>query len=570
MTDRASPRIDTGRIERIFCALGFAHAPLFALIAWLAGGSILPVVAVSLLLAGLAETTRRMAPSSADVVISIALVGQAAVLTALAQDHPWQADTHMYFFAVVAMISAMASFRALVAATTVVAVHHIGLNFLAPALVYPGGSDLARAVFHAAVLVAQVTVLTLMIEDRLRLQARAEAETERALAEARASEARDERNEAGREALLAEVERAFASAVERGLGGDLAVRIPETFDHAALNALASRLNAFFSGLESMLEELDTRLARIASGDLSDQIEATRSGRFGVLQSHMSDTARALRELFIGIAQAAASAREASSHIDADIRHLAARTEDTAASLEETATTMEQLAQTVTSTSEQLRTAQGSAEALTGASRAGAARSDGAVRAVKEIESQSKAIAEIVSVIDAIAFQTNLLALNAAVEAARAGEAGKGFAVVATEVRALAQRSSQAARDISGLIATSGQSVAAGCVLVEQTGSELGKLANAVEDLSRTIARVAGAGSEQSVAILQINRAVARMDQDTQTNAAAADRTVAATKSLNTEIDRLDSILAKFTFGTRAAMEVEFSPAASGQAPRRTR
>lgn len=536
--------LSPGAIKQAFCLLAFAHVPVLGLAAWLLGANVFAVLAASLALAGLAEAARRFAPETSDVAISIALIGQAAVMTATFAGHPWQSDTHMYYFALVAAVSVLASLRALLAPAGAVAVHHILLNFVAPALVYPDGSDLGRAVFHAAILGIEVAVLAAMIQDRLTLHAAALAEADRACAK-RAQEA-DRRNREEREALLAEVEAEFAAIVDQGLAGNLAARVERSFDHETLNGLAAKLNAFFAGLEDMLSELDQRLSLIASGDLTEQPAATRHGRFGSLQNQVAVTVRSLRDFFIGISQAAGAAREASGDIGTDARELARRTEDTAAALQQTATTMEEISRTVSNTSELLKNAQRSAETLAETSREGAARSVTAVEAVKAIETQSRAIAEIVTVIDAIAFQTNLLALNAAVEAARAGEAGKGFAVVANEVRALAQRSSQAARDIAGLIGARSESVAKGAHLVQDTGAALSELASPIEGLT--------------TAILEINQAVTRMDRDTQSNTAAADRTVAATRALDQQVECLAALLGQFTLGTSAAMSAEFRTA----------
>ncbi len=551
------PNLTQADFRVLFCALNFAHAPIFAVFGWLIGGAVAAAVAASFLLAALAETARRIAPDRVDVVIALSLVGQASVMTALFSGHAWQVDTHMYNFAVVAAISALASFPALFAAAGLVAVHHLTLNFVAPALIYPDGGDLARAIFHAGILIVEVVFLALMIQQRMSLQSAAEAEADFARKETRRAEEQEVRNLATREEMLREVEDAFAAALDRALAGDLSLRISPDFQNETINAVLRKMNAFFDVLEDILQDLDARLTRLAGGDLSDQPEATRDGRFGALQTQMGTTCRALRDLFIGVSQASSSARETSAHIETDARNLARRTEDTAAALEQTAATMEQISQTVRSTSLQLKSARSDAETLAETSRVGAQRSLDAVAAVKEIETRSGAIAEIVSVIDGIAFQTNLLALNAAVEAARAGEAGKGFAVVATEVRSLAQRSSQAARDISGLITASSRSVATGTRLVQDTGSELERLAASIETLTRTISVVASSGAEQSTAILEINQAVSRMDQDTQTNSAASERMVAGTQDLNGQINRLDALVNRFTFGTRAAMQAEF-------------
>jgi methyl-accepting chemotaxis protein len=220
--------------------------------------------------------------------------------------------------------------------------------------------------------------------------------------------------------------------------------------------------------------------------------------------------------------------------------------------------MEQISQTVRNTGELLFKARSFAEDLARNSREGARRSVEAVDAVVAIEKQSLRIAEIVSVIDSIAFQTNLLALNAAVEAARAGEAGKGFAVVASEVRVLAQRSANAARDIAQLIEASSQSVSAGTRMVQQTGTALGEITAAIESLTATISEIATAGGEQTTGIVEINQAVSRMEQDTQSNTQVADRTVQASKALDLQVEALEALLEQFSLGTELAMKAEFA------------
>jgi methyl-accepting chemotaxis protein len=178
-----------------------------------------------------------------------------------------------------------------------------------------------------------------------------------------------------------------------------------------------------------------------------------------------------------------------------------------------------------------------------------------VEAVGRIEDGARRIGEIVGVIDGIAFQTNLLALNAGVEAARAGDAGRGFAVVAFEVRALAQRCTEAARDIGALIRESGQSVRQGVEMVHRTGEALAAIEGTIETLAATIATVATAGREQAGGIGEINQAVASMDMNTQQNAGLADASLQVASALRQEIGRLDALVAAFRLDAEAEAAV---------------
>jgi methyl-accepting chemotaxis protein len=252
-------------------------------------------------------------------------------------------------------------------------------------------------------------------------------------------------------------------------------------------------------------------------------------------------------------------------IDAAARDLAQRTEQQALQLEQAATTLAEITNAVAQTSQNANgAAQLAAEARRNATQSGEVVRE-TVQAVKMIESSSARIGNIIGVIDEIAFQTNLLALNAGVEAARAGDAGRGFAVVATEVRALAQRSADAAKEIKIIISASGSQVQAGVRLVSQTGEALLCITSQINELAELVRGIAGSADLQSGALRQLNGTVDRLEQVTQQNAAMVEQAAAASASLTEEATSLSRLVDEFTISeqqeaTSAPQHYELEPA----------
>ncbi|ARP81767.1 methyl-accepting chemotaxis protein [Bordetella genomosp. 8] len=295
---------------------------------------------------------------------------------------------------------------------------------------------------------------------------------------------------------------------------------------------------------------------MAVGDLTTRIVIKSRDEMGemlgglqTLQQSLADLIRQVRQ---GVDQMDTGARE----IAAGNTDLSSRTEEQAASLEQTASSMEELASTVKQNADNAKQANQLSTSSMDVARRGGVAVDEVVGTMREISVRSAKIADIVSVIDGIAFQTNILALNAAVEAARAGEQGKGFAVVASEVRALAQRSAQAAKEIKQLIEDSVNKVGIGSEQVERAGATMQEIVAAVGRVTDIMGEIAAASSEQADGIEQVNRAVNQMDEVTQQNAALVEEAAAATASLESQAAGLKAAVAKFKLSSSDVIEVD--------------
>jgi methyl-accepting chemotaxis protein len=285
--------------------------------------------------------------------------------------------------------------------------------------------------------------------------------------------------------------------------------------------------------------------RIADGDLTVQIRTSAPGEMGELLRALAAMTDRLRDLVRQVAEGAHRVADTSEQIAQGNLDLSQRTEEQASTLEETASSMEELTSTVTQNAEAARDAKQLAADASEAARRGGRVVGQVVSTMNGISDSSRRIADITSVIDAIAFQTNILALNAAVEAARAGEQGRGFAVVAAEVRQLAQRSASAAKEINGLIGESVDQVQQGAKMVDTAGRTMDEIVESVKKVSDLIAEIAAASGEQSQGIEQVNTAVAQMEQVVQQNASLAEEASAATESMKLQSAALLQAVSRF-------------------------
>jgi methyl-accepting chemotaxis protein len=284
---------------------------------------------------------------------------------------------------------------------------------------------------------------------------------------------------------------------------------------------------------------------VAEGRFDRLVQVDRDDELGQLQAALDRMVKGLGASITVVQQAALSIGQASTEIAAGNQDLSHRTESTASSLQETASSMDQLTGTVRHTVEAAHSANALAHTATDAAKRGGGVMEQVVTNMAEIDTASRKINEIISVIDGIAFQTNILALNAAVEAARAGEQGRGFAVVAGEVRSLAQRSANAAREIKTLIGSSTERVQAGTRLVQEAGTSMHDIVAGVERMSQIISEITLAAEQESQGIGQVNTAVAQLDQMTQQNAALVEESAAAAESLKSQAHTLTEVVSKF-------------------------
>lgn len=555
----------------LFVFYSFMHVPIVAGAALLSGAPVLLLTAGSLAIALISLIARYVVQGQAgSVVMGVTIMAHAALIVLALSGHPWQIDAHMYFFAALALLSGFRMISVIVAAAAFVAVHHIVLNFAASDFVYPGGANLGRLTMHAVILILETVGLCIVVrsvqvyastaDQRQKDAERARAEIEREstklkttladLEAARLTTAEAQKKEA---ATRLEIERE-ALALKKTLSDLEAARKSQAAAEA--EAAAQRTLAEAESERARAEQaavvkaLAEGLSALSTGDLTCEIEHRFSDGYEGLRQNFNTAVITLRALLKDIQVVVQGVDRGVREISSAAEDLSVRTERQSVTLSETASAIGHINDTLRNSADQAGQTKLAVESARKDADGGADVARSAVKAMEDIFASAKQIQSITSVIDEIAFQTNLLALNAGVEAARAGDAGRGFAVVATEVRALAQRSAQAAKEIDVLIQTSTSQVSGGVTLVAQTGEAFKQISAKVSEINNLVSDIYAVSKEQAGSLGDITSAVGEMDVSTQQNAAMVEETTAATHTLSREAQQVSELIARFSVDKR--------------------
>jgi methyl-accepting chemotaxis protein len=502
----------------VLSGFGAAHVLVIGAVAFALGGPWLLLSGAALACAGLTATVRYLMPHSAltRAAAGMTLMAQVSLLVAAMSGSPWQVDAHMYYFAILALVGFYCDAFAVLAAAGLVAVHHLSLNFLLPDALYPGGGDFIRVLLHAVVVVIESVGLVFMGEVIRRAFVASDAALDRA-AEARAAA----------EAATQEAERL------RGA------------EHASAGAREAQQAATLAEQSRMADVIGAELARLAEGDLTARVGGALSGAYLRLKDDLNGAMARLEAALRDVRQSTRGMRSELSAVDEIAGGLARRAETQADQLDSIAASVREMVDLVA------RAAAGAGRAREMASAADEDANTNsvvvrrAIEAMGAITESANKIGGIIGVIDEIAFQTNLLALNAGVEAARAGDSGRGFAVVAQEVRALARRSAQAAKEIKDLISSSVATVESGAELVRNTGETLERIVGRVSEINGVVGDIAASASEQSGRISAIDGAVRELEQTTRDTVAMSERASAASAALGQEGQTLEKLIGQF-------------------------
>ncbi|MEL6979951.1 MAG: methyl-accepting chemotaxis protein [Pseudomonadota bacterium] len=466
--------------------------------------------------------------ASLDVLAS-ALIAQNALITGAFTGHPWQLDTHLLYFALLAVISVMGSPRALILSFVLIYVHHISLSFIFPSLVYPGGTweaSLSRSLLHAPMVALEVFVLLITMK-RQQSQAQMLEQKQESLnmTLAASEETRSAAEESRRDA---EAQKAFA-------------------EQEKLKSDASKAE-----VESVVATIRNGLQKLANKDLNCEIHESMPVKYQELGVDFNAAVAQLKSAMSSTVETARDVDKNAVQLASAMQDVTARNRDTATSTSETASALRDLTGVMRTLSDNVVAVTNAASEASDDAQQGVDIANRAIGSMQRISDSSNKISNVIVVIDAIAFQTNLLALNASVEAARAGEAGRGFAVVASEVRQLAQRAADSANEIKSLVEASEEHVQAGVQLVQESGKALDLIVEKVKRASEQLSSVNADLQSNTQNLGEMNRSVATIDDANNANAAMVQELAKMGDNMAQAASDLIKTIEEFKLGAGAA------------------
>lgn len=456
-----------------------------------------PAAVLALLLTAypVALIVQRRIDAGARLAVSITVVAMPALLLFISEGHAWQTDLHMLFFALLATASILCDWKALAAATVVVAIHHLGLGMIVPQWLFTGDGSLARIALHAVILVVEAATLIWVAQ---RIVALVDSNDQQVIKQENA---------------------ARALAAER--------------------AEQARI------VHDVTTSLGDSLTALAAGKLTEQIIADFPGDYALLKRDYNNAVSSLRTAVVAVSDSAANILTGSNEIAQASEHLARRTESNAASLEETSAALIQIEGRLKKTAAAAQNTVTRAEQAIVTVDSGRTTAQTAMHAMGDVSGSAKGIDDVIAGLDKIAFQTRVLAMNAAVEAGRAGDAGRGFAVVADLVSALAMRAEEEAKRARDQLGITQSQIVTAVEAVGKVDAAFVAIASDVDTVNKLLAGMASDNQGQSSALTEITAAVSAMDVATQQNAAMVEQTSAAARNLTHEVSNLADATAQF-------------------------